>query len=417
MNEITPPDPRPPMSEHETYDPGGSTDIDAVVVDTDTHCGGWATAPTGKTGGLFAGNAFAGLYDYLPSRWTRWLDRVGVRGIEPIGQIPRGRAFVHRLDSVPPAGGAPGSDPEFAREQLLDRFNLTGALLNLPAGLVSAHDPVDLGIAFARAENEQLADRWLASDSRWYGSINIAVESSTAAIHEIDRCVDSEPGRWVQLMLSSRADYPLGNPRYWPVFEAAVAHDLPLGIHPGINRNTQLTGCGTPSYYFEEHAGFAYTSYSLVASLIFEGVFDRFPDLKVVLIELGWGWAPAYAQRLDASWRVMRDEVPDLAKKPSEYLRDHFWFTTQPVEEPENPAWFAQLFGTMESAGLAERLMFSSDYPHWDFDSPEDALPPTLSPDDRSRIMGATACALYGIPVDGSAAPTTGRDSSAIHGT
>ncbi len=389
---------------------------DSVVcetIDTDTHCGGWASAGAGRPAkGLFTGNPFTGLYDYLPERWTQWLDRVGVRGIEPVGQIPRGRAFVHRLDSVPPAGGAPGTDPEFAREQLLDRFDLGGALLNLPAGLVGAHDPVDLGIAIARAQNDQLVDRWFSADPRWYGSINIAVESPTGAVREIERCVNGDPDRWVQVMLSSRTDYPIGNPRYWPIVEAAVTHELPLGIHPGLNRSTQLTGCGAPSYYFEEHAGFAQTSYSLLASLIFEGVFDRFPDLKVVLIELGWGWAPAYAERLDATWRVMRDEVPDLAKKPSEYLRDHFWFTTQPVEEPENATWFDELYRAMDSAGLAAKLMFSSDYPHWDFDSPEDALPPSLSPSERARIMSLTARQLYGITPAHGVGRSTSIDSA-----
>jgi predicted TIM-barrel fold metal-dependent hydrolase len=134
--------------------------------------------------------------------------------------------------------------------------------------------------------------------------------------------------------------------------------------------------------------------------MIFEGVFDRFPKTKVVLTELGWSWAAPFAGRLDASWRVLRDEVADLERKPSEYMRDHFWFTTQPMEEPEQPEWFEGVYAQFERVGFGGKLMYSSDYPHWDFDSPDDALPAWLPEDLRRRILAGNAHELYGIPTN-----------------
>ena len=62
-----------------------------------------------------------------------------------------------------------------------------------------------------------------------------------------------------------------------------------------------------------------------MTSLVIEGVFERFPRLKVVMIEGGFAWLPALAWRLDKLFERMRSEVPHLKKKPSEYIRQHIW--------------------------------------------------------------------------------------------
>jgi len=135
---------------------------------------------------------------------------------------------------------------------------------------------------------------------------------------------------------------------------------------------------------------------SQIASLIAHGVFDRWPDLKIVVTEGGWSWVAPVAWRLDASWRVLREEVPHLQRKPSEYLREHFWFTTQPAEEPEDKRWHVPVVEQFESLGLENRLMYSSDYPHWDFDAPDQAVPKVFGEERRRRIMVDNAAALYG---------------------
>ena len=95
----------------------------------------------------------------------------------------------------------------------------------------------------------------------------------------------------------------------------------------------------------------------VMTTLVFEGVFERFPKLKVVLIEGGFTWVPSHCWRMDKHWERMRKEVPHLKRPPSEYVREHFWYTTQPVEEPENPEHLADL-----TVGCWDRSVLH-DYP------------------------------------------------------
>ena len=131
-----------------------------------------------------------------------------------------------------------------------------------------------------------------------------------------------------------------------------------------------------------------------LTSLVFEGVFERFPKLKVVLIEGGFAWAPALCWRMDKHWERMREEVPHLKRPPSEYVREHVWFTTQPIEEPDHPQHLAEVIDWLGW----DRLMFSTDYPHWDFDDPQHAFKFTMTEAQKAKVFRDNAKALYGLP-------------------
>lgn len=348
------------------------------------------------------------ILEQLPERWREHTLSIGLRLADLESQIPRQRAFAARGDAIPANGRLPGGDPGFAREQLLDAYDLSAAILNNVAALLwgsgSGNSPLEYQLALCRAVNDWHRHHWLASDPRWRASINVPWEAPTEAAREIARCRSLSDG-FIQVLLETRADSPIGNPRYWPIFAAAVEHDLPVGFHVGANR--RITASGTPNFYFEDHCDFAIRNFSIVASLIFEGVFEKFPTLKVALIEQGWSWAVPFAWRLDASWKVLRAEVPHLRRRPSEYLRDHFWYTTQPVEEPERLEWFGEVMQMFIDFAGDDRLMYSSDYPHWDFDAPDEAVPQTLDYQLRGRLLGRNAAALYGIDLNPAATEPT----------
>jgi predicted TIM-barrel fold metal-dependent hydrolase len=344
------------------------------------------------------------LGSYVSERWRSYVQTFGIRATLETTQIPAHRAVgkgaIARLDSIPPGGGEPGSSPDFAREQLLDRYDMTAAILNSFGGLGAAFGnmPVELGFELTRAENRWAHDHWLSTDPRWRASICVAFEYPEEAAAEIRRCRDLSD-RFVQVLLPSRTRMPIGNPHYWPIFEAAAEVDLPVAFHVGYCRSTRLTACGTPSFYFENHVDFALHPFSLIPSLIFEGVLERWPSLKFVMVELGWAWAIPLAWRMDGAWRVLRSEVPHVKRPPSEYLRDHFWYTTQPMLQPARDRWLVDVIEQFDRLGFGDKLLYSSDYPHWDFDAPEEALPSAVPHATRQRVLAENASALYGIPL------------------
>jgi uncharacterized protein len=153
-----------------------------------------------------------------------------------------------------------------------------------------------------------------------------------------------------------------------------------------------VSNTGWPSFYVEEMTEHASACQAQVTSLIMEGVLENFPQLKFVFIEGGFGWLPSLGHRLDRNWQRMKSGLPHIKRPPSEYLHEHFWVTTQPMEEPEKPGHLVDIMGAI---GF-DRILFSSDYPHWDFDDPFVALPQRLGEERRRQIYSGNARALYG---------------------
>ncbi len=109
----------------------------------------------------------------------------------------------------------------------------------------------------------------------------------------------------------------------------------------------------------------------------------RIPSLKVVIVEAGFAWAPSLGWRLDQHWARMRDEAPHLKRPPSEYIRKQVWFTTQAMDEPERPA---DLRAIIDWIGW-DRLLFATDYPHWDWDDPLTAFKIRMSEQERRMVF------------------------------
>lgn len=338
------------------------------------------------------------LVPYLSARWRRYLDLVGLRTPSEVGLI-RAKPLAARTDAWAPGGRLPGNDPDFFREDLLDRYDIDIAVLNSLAmatqTLVGGNQPLEFTAELMRASNEWTREYFIEKDQRLYSSICLPFENACDAVPEIERW-GADP-RWVQILMPFRSQRPIGNPKYWEIFEAAVEYDLPIAFHPGTIGNNQITGAGWPSYYYEDHVGYPGSLMAQTASLIAEGVFERFPTLKIVFQEGGWSWIRPFSWRLDRCFEHLADEVSHLSRKPSEYMNQHFWFTTQPIEEPEHPKQFLE---ALEIFGLADRLLFSTDYPHWDFDAPDRALPSLLEDDLVQRIMSGNAVSLYGFGND-----------------
>jgi predicted TIM-barrel fold metal-dependent hydrolase len=329
----------------------------------------------------------------LPQRWQRMVEEYGLRA--PISNAyvaTRPRAAASRTDTWPPGGGAPGSDMAFVREQLLDRWEIDVAILNPIDALGYGAQVPALSEHLFRALNDWTAEAWLDADPRFRSTMCVPFEYGSMAVKEIERLAADD--RFVSVMMVVAPREPLGHRRYWDVYEAAEANDLPVVIHVGGIGNSTVTGAGWYSYYFEDHMAGSHAMATQMMSLVCQGVFERFPKLKIVLEEGGLAWAPPLLWALDSAWDQLRGEVPQLDRKPSEIVREHFWFTTQPMDEPDAPGHMAKVLAHL---GMDDRIMFATDYPHWDFDAPDHALPRGLSDEVRTAIFAGNATELFGL--------------------
>ena len=132
---------------------------------------------------------------------------------------------------------------------------------------------------------------------------------------------------------------------------------------------------------------------AIVISMVTEGVFARFPKLRVIMVEGGSAWAAAMAWRLDKAWTRLKAETPLLTRAPSEYIREHIWWTTQQIEEPEPRE---HLLDAMNWIGW-DRFLFATDYPHWDFDDPATCLPVKMDDAQRRAFFIGNARVAYGL--------------------
>jgi predicted TIM-barrel fold metal-dependent hydrolase len=334
-----------------------------------------------------------GLLPYLSTSWQKHFDgrlRLPDHPLRP----PLAQATSIRLDAKPPSGGVAGSDPRFVQEDLLDRYNIEHAILSsIQAGkLVSLPNPNE-AIALARAFNDYFLNEWLTVDSRYKLSMVVAAHDPLEAAKEIRR-IGSEKG--VVAVFLPLMNILMGNRHYYPIYEAAEECGLPILIHPtgtegGFPTSVAFAG-GNPSTYIERHTVFPEIAMSSLVSMVLEGVFVRFPKLKVLAAEFGFSWVPHVLWRLDQNWKQFRREVPWIQKEPSQYVLDHVRFTSQPVEEPEKSKYLLQIF---EMIHAEKTLLFSTDYPHWDNDFPDTTftnLPEPL----KQRIFYDNAAELFG---------------------
>jgi predicted TIM-barrel fold metal-dependent hydrolase len=328
------------------------------------------------------------LKPYLPSRWHVYYDHgshIGGHGGQVVGARPQRDIF--RQDSLPKSG-TPGGDLDLMREQLLDLFEVQHAILS-PLEVLYLPTYGEVAGALMTALNDWMVEQWLERDDRLYGAVSIPIEDGDRAAKEIERAA-AHP-RFVTVLMTMVTREGFGHPKYWPIYEVASDRGLPIAAHVGGFSGTHMA-TGWPSYFVEQHSGYTQPYQAQIVSLVYSGVLDRFPNLQFVLEEGGIGWMPSLMWRLDRVWEAMREHAPHLERPPSDVIREHFWFTTQPFDEPEKPEYLPEL---LDELGMDDRVMFATDYPHWDFDDPRRVLPKSIGPELRDAILRTNATKAY----------------------
>jgi predicted TIM-barrel fold metal-dependent hydrolase len=330
------------------------------AVDCDAHC-----APA----------SLDALADHLDESWVGYIEEAGV--------ALNGRAGGAYPPRVP---AAPGSYEEL-EEQLLGPSEPRHVLLNCLT-LYEIHRNPYFSAAVARGINDWLRSEWLDRDERLRASMCISTLDVDAAVAEIAR-LGADP-RFVQVLLPVRSDTPYGNVRYHPLYEAAVRHDLAIGLHAWGRAGSAPGVSGFTSTYMEDYLANSQIVQTQLVSLVSEGVFDRFPELRVALMECGFTWLPSLLWRFDKDWKGVWREVPWVRERPSDYVRRHFRATTAPAQLPPGPDDRAAL---LDMVGV-ELLMFASDHPH-DHGADGAALLDAVDAEGREAITRGTASAFY----------------------
>ena len=336
-----------------------------------------------------------GLKPYMSKSWQMRFE--GKRAILPDHPLrpPLAGATSIRRDATPPSGGAGGSDPYFMREDHLDPHGIEYAILSsIQAGKLVSLPNTGEAVTLARAFNDYFRDKWLDVDSRYRLAMCVAVHDPIEAAKEIRR-IGGEEG--IVAVYMPLINVLMGNRHYYPIYEAAEELGLPILIHPtgteGAFQTSVAFAGGVPSTYIERHSCFPQIAMGNIASLLFEGVFVRFPKLKFLAAEFGFSWVPHMLWRVDQNWRQFRCEVPCLEYEPSRYVLDHVRFTSQPLEEPEKDEYLIQI---LEMVHAERTILFSTDYPHWDTDYPQTTfqrLPQAM----KQRIFYDNAAELFGL--------------------
>lgn len=304
---------------------------------------------------------------------------------------------------TPPKTGKTSSRPVRTIEDIREAMELLqtdttlvtpGTNLRLP---YVHHD--ELAASLANAYNDWILDTILPEDDAVYGAILVAPQKPDLAAAEIaDRA--SESNMVAVSLPGAGTNPPLGDERYFPIYEAAERHGLPILIHcgtTGLMANFPHQWRGTKRYLDAHLLAHPVDHMFHLSTMLTNGIPERFPDLNFVLQEAGLGWIPYFLERYDNEYADKQYDAPLLEQTPSEYIRDQFYFTSQPIEGADNPQYIKFV---AEQIG-PENLLFSSDYPHFDFDYTDtllNSLRSHLSESEMEGVYGNTAADLFDIP-------------------
>ncbi len=320
------------------------------------------------------------LMPYLEPVWQSTVGMI-IRGIEhmDLTSYPPNSNLACRPDWRP-AAGKPAVSLEAVQTQALDHFGLQFAICNFIHGAQILTNG-DLGGVLCRALNDWIAREWLDRDPRLRASIVVSLQNPDFAAEEVERLAHDK--RFVQVLLLSMGELPLGRRYYWPLYKAAEKHGLPIGVHAGSMFRVAPTQSGFPSYLVEDYCTQSQAMGSQLASFVAEGVFVKFPGLRLVLIESGVTWLPSMMWRFGKDWRGTRTEVPWINTPPPAIIREHLRLTLQPFDAPPGAKDIERFF---DHVGSDEVVLFSSDYPHHQFDGDE-ALPDGLPESMLRKIL------------------------------
>jgi predicted TIM-barrel fold metal-dependent hydrolase len=265
-------------------------------------------------------------------------------------------------------------------------------LFPTPMLTLAAHPQPEIEVELARAYNRWLVRDVLPASPRIRTMAYLPLSNPEASVAFIEEFAGAP--QVVGFMVTAVRYQPIHENRFMKVFAALDERRLPLAFHSGPNWSErpfeQL------NRFLSAHAlGFPFYAMLQLTNIVINGIPERFPNVRFVFMEAGQAWVPFLIARLDGEYRQRSSEAPLLKRLPSSYIRDMF-FTTQPFERLES---VEHMRAVLEMMSGSSQLLYSSDYPHQDFDLPTVIWDlPFLSEQARRDILGGNAMRLFGLP-------------------
>jgi predicted TIM-barrel fold metal-dependent hydrolase len=264
-----------------------------------------------------------------------------------------------------------------------------------PTGMlnIGLHPQKEMEVELCWAYNRWLTEKILPeSDNRFFSMLCLPFNTPEQALRQVETFGDRKHVGGF-MVTTVRSDTAVYDNAYMKLYRALEERGLVLSFHSGPN-------WGEPIYkscnrFLSAHAlGFSWYNILHCTNWVVNGMGERFPKLPVIWIESGIAWIPFLMQKLDHEFMLRPSEAPLLKKKPSDYMRD-MYYSSQPMEIQDMGA----LECTFRMMNAETQLLYSSDYPHWDFDLPSTIYDlPFLSEKGKHNILGGTAARLFKLP-------------------
>ena len=247
----------------------------------------------------------------------------------------------------------------------------------------------DYAVAYARAYNDFIAEVCQQSP-RLKGIALLPLQDPAAAVQEANRAITKLGLAAIAVATQGMKEH-LGSQTFWPIYEELQRLNVPLCVH---NRREGPAGeIRFDSFIFMHTIGRPVETFIQFAGLMYGGIAERFPKLRIAFLECGVGWIPYWIERMDEEWEKRgKVEAPLCKKKPSEYVKQGNWFFAMEPEEETLPY-------VIERIG-DDKIVFASDYPHWDGMFPYVVSTirgrKDISDQAKARVLGENAKRFYG---------------------
>ncbi len=327
------------------------------------------------------------------------LEASSIAGYRGVGALPAGLGYqdyggrimrepLRKLERTEPK---PHRDVTLAR-RWMDSMGVDIAILfPTPMLHLGLHPQVEVEVALSNAYNRWLVEHVLADEPRIRSMLYLPF-NDPAATYRVVKQFTGKPGV-VGFMVTSNRYRPVHHNDYMKTYALLEEASLPLAFHGAYNWNDQ--SLLMVNRFISAHAlGFVWHNLVHLTNWVINGLPERFPRLKVLWIESGLAWLPFIMQRLDNEYMMRTADAPELKRLPSEYIQE-MYYTNQPMEKTGDMALLETTFRVIKAE---TQLLYSSDYPHWDFDLPSVIYDlPFLNESQKRQILGGNALRVFGM--------------------